>query len=83
VTFYHRIVGGTFTVPGLPGKELFVDPSKGTAVEVRLDAPDGKLIGELPFHQTNCPVVKTNGRHDLFLVFPNENVEAMDWFRFE
>lgn len=83
VTFYHRIVGGTFTVPGLPGKEVAIQPNQGTAVEVRLDAPDGKRIGDLKFGQTTCAVEKTNGRHDVFLVFPNENVEAMDWFRFE
>lgn len=83
ITFYHRRVGGTFTVPGLPGKEAFQQPNPGNAVEIRLDAPDGRLIGVLKAGQTGCPIEKTRGRHDVFLVFPNENVESMDWFRFE
>ncbi len=78
-----RYEGGTFIVPGLPGKELVVQPSTGTAIEVRLDAPDGKLIGELPFGQTTCQIQQTTGSHDVFLVFPNQNVTSMDWFRLE
>ena len=78
-----RYEGGTFIVPGLPRKELVVQPSTGTAIEVRLDAPDGELIGELPFGRTTCPIKQTKGSHDVFLVFPNQNVTTMDWFRFE
>lgn len=74
---------GTFTLPGLPGKEVFIQPHPGTALELRLDAPQGPVVGELKFGQTDCPVVPTTGRHDLFVVFPNENARALDWFRFE
>ena len=74
---------GTFVVPGAPGKEVFIQPDAGTAIEMRLDAPDGKLIGNLPLGKNRCQIQTTRGRHDLFLVFPNENVQALDWFRFE
>jgi hypothetical protein len=83
VNMHYVAVGGGFIVPGLPGVERFVDPHQGAAVELRLGAPDGKLIGTLPFKQTTCEIEKVTGRHDLFLVFPNENVQSMDWFRFE
>ncbi len=83
VTMHYRAVGDAFIVPGLPGKEYFIQPHSGTAAEVRLDAPDGKRIGDLKFGQSTCEIEKTTGRHDLFLVFPNENVQTMDWFRFE
>ena len=83
VNIYYAALGGAFIVPGLPGKEVFVDPDKGTAVEIRLNAPDGELIGTLPFGETVCAVDAPAGRHDVFLVYPNANVQMMDWFRFE
>ncbi|MCE5277593.1 MAG: right-handed parallel beta-helix repeat-containing protein [Planctomycetaceae bacterium] len=83
VTMHYRAVGDAFIVPGPPGKELAIQPHQGTAVELRLDAPDGGLIGELQFGQPTCPIKKTIGRHDLFLIFPNQNVQTLDWFRFE
>jgi hypothetical protein len=73
---------GTYVVPGGPGKEVFIDPALGTAVEIRLGAPDGKLIGTLPFKQSSCPIEKTSGRQNIFLVFPKENVQSASWFRF-
>lgn len=54
--------------------------SQGTAIEIRLDAPDGALIGTLPYGQNTCRIATTTGIHDVFLVFPNENVQAVDWF---
>jgi hypothetical protein len=83
VNIYYAAMGGAQLVPGYRAQEVNVNPDKGTAVEVRLDAPDGKLIGELKFGQTTCPVSQARGRHTLFLVFPNETVQMMDWFRFE
>jgi hypothetical protein len=83
VNIYYAALGGAHIVPGLPGKEAFIQPSNKTAIGIRLDSPEGKLIGELPFGKTTCPIEKTTGRHDLFLVFPNENVQSMDWFKFE
>lgn len=57
--------------------------STGTAIEIRLDAPDGTLIGTLPFGQTTCRVSPTTGRHNIFLVFPNANLQTVEWFVFE
>lgn len=83
VNIYYAALGNAFIVPGLPGQEVFVDPAPGTAVELRLDAPDGKRFGDLKFGQETCAVEPVKGRHDLFLVFPNENVQVLDWYRFE
>jgi hypothetical protein len=74
---------GTFVVPGGPGKEVFIQPDAGTAVEIRAGAPDGRLIGKLPFKQDACPIEKTTGRQNIFLVFPKENIQSLTWFRFK
>ena len=83
VNMHYVAVGGGFIVPGLPGTEKFIDPPDATAIEIRLGAPDGELIGELPFKEESTTIKPVKGRHDLFLVFPNQNVQAIDWFRFE
>ncbi len=83
VNIYYAALGCAYIVPGYGAKEIFVDPSKETAIDVRLDSPEGKRIGDLKFKETACKVEKTVGRHNLFFVFPNENVQAVDWFRFE
>jgi len=51
------------------GQELVVQPGKGTAIEVKLDAPDGKLIGELPFGQATCPIQRQKAAMMSFLCF--------------
>ena len=83
LNMHYVAVGGGFIVPGLPGKERFIDPPNSTAIELRLGGPEGQLIGELPFKQNTCAIKPVKGKHDLFLVFPNENVQSMDWFKFE
>ena len=83
VTMHYAAVGNAFILPGLPGKELAIQPNNGTAIEIRLGAPDGKLLGRLPFGQNTCNIEKATGRQSVFLVFPNENVQSMDWFRCE
>ena len=37
----------------------------------------------MPYGQNTCRVATTSGLHDLFLVFPNANVQAVDWFVFK
>lgn len=53
-------------------------PNSGSAVEIRVDAPDGKLIGTCTVKETGgwqtwatqrTALDKTTGRHDLYLVF--------------
>ena len=69
-------------MPGGPGKEVYIQSDPGPAIEIRLGAPDGRCAGKLMFQQDSCRVERITGRHDLFLVFPNENIQAFDWFRF-
>ena len=57
--------------------------NNGTAIEIRLDAPDGTLVGTVPCGQETCRITTTSGLHDVFLVFPNANVQALDWFIFK
>jgi hypothetical protein len=57
--------------------------NQGTAIEIRLDAPDGTLIGTVPYGQTTCRITPTSGLHDIFLVFPSGNVQTVDWFIFK
>jgi hypothetical protein len=70
-------------LPGLPTEEKAVPVSANTLVELRLDAPTGKLIGQLPVGQATCAVEKVTGIHNLYLVFPNNLTKMVDWFRFE
>jgi hypothetical protein len=52
-------------------------------IELRLDAPDGQLIGTLTAGQTSCPVQKVAGVRTLFLVFSDNAVRLLDWFQFQ
>ena len=70
-------------LPGLPTEERAVTAKSQTAVELRLDSPEGKLIGRLAAGKTECPIEKTTGIRNLFLVFPGAPVSSVDWFRFE
>jgi hypothetical protein len=70
-------------LPGLPTEEKARPANADTLVELRLDAPTGKLIGRVPVGQTTCPVAKVAGSHNLYLVFPNNALKLVDWFRFE
>lgn len=53
------------------------------SAELRLDSPQGKLIGSLARGQSECSVEKTGGVHNLYLVFPAGNIRSVDCFRFE
>ncbi len=80
--FHHGqrnpLAGSTYVLPGLPGREVMIQPNAGIAAQLRLDSPDGKLIGGLKYGETTCAVEPVNGRHDLFVVFPSENIQAVD-----
>ena len=80
---FYAAMGGAYILPGLPGEEVFIQPDKGPAIELRLGAPDGKVIGSLPLDAITGPIEKVTGRHDLFFTFPKENVKMIDWYRFE
>ena len=53
------------------------------AIDVRLDAPDGVLIGQVKNGADGCDIKKVEGVHRLFLVFRDERVQTLDWFDFE
>ena len=57
--------------------------NNGPVIEIRLDAPDGTLIGTVSCGQETCRIETTSGIHDVFLVFPNGNMQAVDWFIFK
>jgi uncharacterized repeat protein (TIGR02543 family) len=60
-----------------------LEQNDGTGIEIRLDAPDGTLIGTVLYGQKACRISATSGVHDVFLVFPNANVQTLDWFIFQ
>lgn len=83
VTMHYSAVGNAFILPGVQGKEIAIMPESDSGVEMRLDSPDGKLIGHLKYGKSTCEADGLKGRHDLYLVFPDERVQSLDWFRFE
>lgn len=67
-------------------------PSDGGTIEIRLGAPDGKLIGTCKIKNTggydkwattSCKIEKTTGLQDVFLVFrgSNANLFNFDWWK--
>lgn len=65
--------------------------AKGGTIEIRLDKPDGKKIGEciIPasekssYQISNCKIKKTKGKHALYLVFKGNGEKLFDveWFQ--
>jgi hypothetical protein len=83
VNIHYAALGNAHILPGLPGKELLIDPERDAGIEVRLGSPEGRLIGNLKWREGSCEIEKTTGVHDLYLVFPARNVQTVDWYRFE
>lgn len=69
-------------LPGLP-TEARSTRQGGDLIELRLGSPDGRLIGRLAPGQSECPVEKTTGIHNLYLVFLDPAVRSVDWFTFQ
>jgi hypothetical protein len=76
--------GRIVALPGLPdaAQESGV-VEQDAIIELRLDSPEGELIGNLSPGQSECAIKSTAGVHDLYLVFPGGQVNSVDWFRFE
>ena len=53
------------------------------AIELRLDAPNGELIGQVTNGADGCDIKRVEGIHQLFLVFRESRIKTLDWFRFE
>lgn len=75
--------GDIVYLPGLPTEERALSSSAGTAVELRLDSPEGRRIGSLLSGGQTCDVEMVTGIHSVFLVFPGVLVRSVDWFKFE
>ncbi len=66
------------------------DGAPGSTIEIRLDAPNGELIGTLDaasgpaWQQATCPIKPRDGIHDMYFVFrgPATNPLAFDTWQF-
>jgi cytochrome c len=80
--------------------QIRYSPGQGGRIEVRIDSVEGELLQELhiplstianwnkwftSWHEKSLPIRKTNGRHDLYLVFRNEefyyNMVNVAWIK--
>ena len=74
--------------------EISALPLVGGNLKIRLDAPDGKIVGNVTIPQGNetpnyqlysCEVNAASGVHDLYLSFEGENKKdlfELDYWRF-
>jgi len=79
-------MGLALSVPGLPLEEkpAAKDSVGGVAMEIRLDSVEGKMIGTFRHGQTEVKAdTLVTGVHNVYLVFPQESVKSVNWFRFE
>ncbi len=66
------------------------DHEVGGKVEIRLDNPDGELIGQTEFTETGAKTIQIltqNSVHNIYLVFkstsdPNKQIVVFDWITF-
>lgn len=79
-------MGVALSVPGLPLEDKPADDARiaGVAMEVRLDSVEGPVIGTFRHGETEvATAAPVTGIHDVYLVFPQEAVKSVNWFRFE
>ena len=69
---------------------IMATSQQGSAVEIRLDKPNGLLISTAKIGKsddwqlTNSNLLKTpSGKHDLFIILKNANPASIDWIRFD
>jgi cytochrome c len=71
-------------------------PVPGTFIEIKIDHPEGKKIGEVKLNQSpredemkkvEASLSEISGQHDIYFVFRNEsekeNIAILDWIEFE
>lgn len=62
--------------------------AKGAALEIRLDAPDGRLVGSLTLQASSAwqtvtgSIEQAAGNHQVYLVVQGEGETKLSWFRF-
>lgn len=66
-----------------PATTTTLAPRTNPFAELRLEAPNGPLVGTLMAGQKSCQVQKVTGVHNLFVVFPEATDRLLDWFRFQ
>jgi hypothetical protein len=74
--------GHIVSLPGLPTDER-TNASTDGILELRLDSPLGRRIGVLKAGQTSCAITRAAGIHNLYLVFPGNDIHLLNWFQFE
>ncbi len=52
-------------------------------IELRLDSPEGQMIGTFGANQSSCELSSVQGVHNIYLVFPVGGVKAVDFLKFE
>lgn len=75
--------GKVVALPGLPDRAEESGTFADAIVNLCLDSPEGRVIGQLGKGQSECPVESVSGIHNVYLVFPGGEVRSVDWFRFE
>jgi hypothetical protein len=75
--------GRIVALPGRPDAAQESGVVEEAIIELRLDSPEGPVVGRLTPGQTACEVTGAKGVRDLYLVFPGSAVKNVDWFRFE
>jgi len=63
--------------------ELESSAKEGILLELRLNSPEGTIIGKLEAGQNTCPIENVSGVHNVFLVFPTDAVRTVDWFHMQ
>jgi arabinoxylan arabinofuranohydrolase len=75
---------------GATAFNAFVSTTGTPNIELRLNSPNGTLIGTLPvtstdgfnaYEEKNCSISKVTGKHDLYLIF--SGAVNIDWFTFD
>jgi hypothetical protein len=66
------------------GAELVLENGEAPKgpIELRLDAPNGPLLGVFPAGKKECQITRVTGGHHIYLVFPEGGKMCVDWFRF-
>jgi hypothetical protein len=75
--------GKVVALPGLPDRAQESGTFADTILNLCLDSPEGRVIGQLEKGRNECPVENVRGIHNLYLVFPGGEVRMLDNFRFE
>lgn len=91
---YIKVAGVNFSDKATSFTASVSAPSVGGSIEIRLDSPDGKLVGtvEVPvtggeeaWQEVTCEISGASGVHDLYFAFVGERKHNFnfDWWKFD